>query len=366
MTLAALLTAITTLSVFDLGEIETALEARKFALGIGRYSEAKIYLVRHLVSGIIAYVGSTIKPLQIRWGGHRGSFKSNPHSVWSKYVHDNGGPDQFAIELVEEYPCMSFDELLDKEREHIRKLNPVCNVIMRTSVDDVPAHVIMSKDENTVKYEEVQNITEAEYLQENSKFGLASYQKYWFDNISPFSKALDHSRSSQLFEGIVSDKRKREQFVWAILNLQPEWVQSLRECRWIRFQVSSQDEDTVSRVSDLAHDLGLSSVYEECVLTDAKLLQHKEALHTRMTGLKKQFKLRIRQAKEVNLATLRLSLGSILFAFCGVELETKRKRTSKGKKENGKRLYDDMYEFRLIIKDTFIKNVCDICTMNNK
>lgn len=357
MTLDVLLTAITALTILEVGEIEAALDKRKFALGIGRYSQAKIYLVRHLATGVVAYVGSTIKPLEIRWGGHKGFFNSSPQAVWSKYVFDNGGPEQFAIELIEEYPCQSFNELLQQERRRIRELDPVCNVIMRTSVDDMPQQAIIKKDVHTVNYAETLDISEEQYSEVKTDFNLASYQKYWFKNVCPFAKSLDQTSTSRIFESIVSDKHRRKQFVWAVLTLQPEWMQSLRECRWIKFKVSSQDEKTVVEMSNLAHDLGLTNFFEESVLSDAKLLLHKDALLLRLTDLKKQFKLRIRQPKEVNLQTLRLALGSILFAFCGVELETKRKRTSKGKKENGKRNYNDLYEFRLINKDTFMKNV---------
>ena len=326
MTLDVLLTAITALSILEVGEIEAALDKRKFALGIGRYSQAKIYLVRHLATGVVAYVGSTIKPLEIRWGGHKGFFKLSPQSVWSKYVFENGGPEQFAIELIEEYPCQSFNELLKQERRRIRELDPVCNVIMRTSVDEMPQQVIIKKDVQTVKYAETLDISEEQYSEVKTDFDLASYQKYWFDNVCPFTRTLDKIIAARIFEGIISDKPKRKQFIWALLSLRPQWVTSLRECPWIKFNISSQDEETVAKMSNLAQDLGLTNVYAESVLPDTKLMINKYALQESLTTLKKTFKLRNRQPKEVNLSTIRLSLGSVLSAFCGAKFVTRRQR----------------------------------------
>lgn len=355
MKLDELLTAITALTVLEVDDIEAALEDRKFALGIGRYSQAKIYLVRHLVTGVVAYVGSTIKPLEIRWGGHRGFFKHSPNSIWSMYVNDNGGPEQFAIELVKEYPCRTFNDLLQEERRQISELNPVCNVFLRTSVDELPDRVVMT-DKQSVTYQQISDMSNTEYNENKRDIALASYQKYWFTNISPFGEIFKRTPSSLLFDGIVFDKRRRKQFVWAVLTLRPEWAQSLRDCPWIKFKVRQRDEEVVHKVSKLAQDLGLANVYQQSSLSDKTLL-HTDNLHEYLTDLKTALNLRVRHPKEITLSTLRLYLGSVLNAFCCVTIDTKREKTSKGKKENGKRQYLNSYDFQIVIKDQFLNEV---------
>lgn len=85
---------------------------------------------------LIIYVGSTIKALISRWSGHRSSFKRSPNSLFAQYVMAHGGPSNFRIELIEDFPCLTYQELLQREAFFIRSLRPVCN-IMFTENDPV-------------------------------------------------------------------------------------------------------------------------------------------------------------------------------------------------------------------------------------
>lgn len=114
----------------ELSDLEQLIATRRFELGIGKYSAAKIYNVRHIETDIIAYTGSTIKELKLRWSGHKSFFINCPDTVWAKYVAVNGGPDAFRIELVKHCPCRSLTDLLAIEKKCIDEFQPVCNLML--------------------------------------------------------------------------------------------------------------------------------------------------------------------------------------------------------------------------------------------
>ena len=88
-----------------------------------KYEHGKIY--RICDSGYTKfYYGSTIQPLVVRMGGHRGNYirHKNGHAnqvslfdIFDEFQHEN-----CKIELVERYPCMNRDELRKREGYHIQ------------------------------------------------------------------------------------------------------------------------------------------------------------------------------------------------------------------------------------------------------
>ncbi len=83
------------------------------------YSNGKIYSIRFYDNDKLIYIGSTIQPLAVRFGGHKRSIKS---SVF-KYIQDNFNGDfkSCYIELLEPYECNNKNELNKKEGEIIRQ-----------------------------------------------------------------------------------------------------------------------------------------------------------------------------------------------------------------------------------------------------
>lgn len=150
ISLNAILETILCSDIKVLDSLASAIEDRRFDLGISKFSRASIYLVRAIDTRVVAYVGSTTRSLKVRWSGHEGFFKVSPHSKWSTYVSKHGGPDNFEIELVEEYPCKSLQELMDRERHFIRALKPVCNVAMRADQPDEPVFVLETPEDESV------------------------------------------------------------------------------------------------------------------------------------------------------------------------------------------------------------------------
>ena len=86
---------------------------------MSNYSNGKIYSIRFYDNDKLIYIGSTIQPLAVRFGGHKRSINS---SVF-KYIQENYTGDFKCcyIELLETYECNNKNELNKKEGEIIRQ-----------------------------------------------------------------------------------------------------------------------------------------------------------------------------------------------------------------------------------------------------
>ncbi len=82
------------------------------------YSKGKIYTIRFTDNIEVVYIGSTIQPLTVRFGGH----KRTKHSSVYQYIQDNynGEWNNCYIELYEDFICDSKEQLNKKEGEIIR------------------------------------------------------------------------------------------------------------------------------------------------------------------------------------------------------------------------------------------------------
>ena len=94
------------------------------------FQNGKIYMIRSRSRQDLIYVGSTTQTLSVRMAGHR--TPSNPCS--SREIIAIG--DSY-IELIENFPCNSKDELNACENRHMRALQ---NVINKQSARDDCTH----------------------------------------------------------------------------------------------------------------------------------------------------------------------------------------------------------------------------------
>jgi hypothetical protein len=88
------------------------------------YELGKIYTIRSSET-VGVYVGSTCDNLAKRFGGHKASYKLN-ENVSSKHIFDYGIENAY-IELLENYPCNSREELNKREGEHMRLMENCVN-----------------------------------------------------------------------------------------------------------------------------------------------------------------------------------------------------------------------------------------------
>jgi len=119
---------------------------------MNNYSKGVIYTVRYRNDDSLIYVGSTIQPLYKRWHQHKQvCFNKNKTSynykIYQK-IRDTNDIDNWYIELYENYPCESIQELRKREGEVIREignLNIVINGRTKQEYRDDNKDIILQK-----------------------------------------------------------------------------------------------------------------------------------------------------------------------------------------------------------------------------
>ena len=84
-----------------------------------KYQRGKIYKIVDNGYNMV-YYGSTVKLLCQRMGNHRDLYKKNSLKCLTKTIFDKYGIENCKIELVENYPCNSKEELLKREGYYIK------------------------------------------------------------------------------------------------------------------------------------------------------------------------------------------------------------------------------------------------------
>jgi len=125
------------------------------------YSKGKIYTIRCKNDSSLIYVGSTIQPLAKRWGLHKCDSLKKPEQLIYKTINNDW--DNWYIELYQNCPCNSKEELLKREGEIIREIG---NLNQRIE---------------GIKRKENQNEYNKEYYEKN-KEKLYEKQKKYRDN----------------------------------------------------------------------------------------------------------------------------------------------------------------------------------------
>ena len=286
-----------------LERFSNAIQERRFALGIGKFNKSSIYLARVIDSGVVAYVGSTTRSLKARWAGHENFFKTNPFSKWTKYVMEHGGVQNFQIELIEEYPCRSLQELLEREKYFIHSLEPVCNVAMRaeeprlvledssdsTSVDSDerkraatkyfnPAASFRSGCPSYDRLQEIspevsQKILDNNKLKKSSELEVLTAYRHIFDNhIADSSTGLELRKT--VFDRVMRDKQSRRVLVNTTLWKNRRRFEVLEELYGVEnpFKPSFEDVNRVLElIGQLTRELGLHSPWD-CETTFTSIL----------------------------------------------------------------------------------------------
>jgi group I intron endonuclease len=93
------------------------------------YTRSKIYKIVNSIDDKI-YIGSTTKQrLSSRMGEHRANAKMEKYVNVKLYQHMNAvGIDKFIIQLIELFPCTCRDELMARETDLMRELQPALNM----------------------------------------------------------------------------------------------------------------------------------------------------------------------------------------------------------------------------------------------
>ena len=137
-----------------------------------KYQRGKIYKI--VDSGYNkCYYGSTINLLCQRIATHRERYKKNILECSVKEMFDEYGVDNCKIELVENYPCNSKEELLMREGYHIKNNECINKQIAgRTQKDrylENKEHILKKAKENYEKNKELKKQKSKEYYEKNKE-----------------------------------------------------------------------------------------------------------------------------------------------------------------------------------------------------
>jgi len=93
----------------------------------------KSWVYKIIKDDVVVYVGScTREYFSQRKGDHTKptTLNKNRQPKLQNYVKENGGWDTFTFEIIFEYETIELNDLLIKEKEQIKLLNPICNSVL--------------------------------------------------------------------------------------------------------------------------------------------------------------------------------------------------------------------------------------------
>jgi hypothetical protein len=135
------------------------------------YSNAKIYTIRFIDNDNNIYIGSTIQPLAVRFGGHKKVVSSLYEYIQDVY---NGDWSKCYIELYECFKCNNKEQLNKREGEVIRDF--------------------MKNNEYKVINKRIEGRTRKEYIQDNKEILKKKYKEYYENNKDKIKEYYSHNK----------------------------------------------------------------------------------------------------------------------------------------------------------------------------
>lgn len=127
------------------------------SLDSNKYSQAKIYkIVPKYSNEDMCYIGSTTGTLSRRFSVHKSFYKQKKGGYTVFKIFDKYGVDNCDIRLIENYPCESNQQMLQRETTHIKDTSHCVNTL-------IPFRTEQEKNENMKDY---QNEYRAKKLQQ--------------------------------------------------------------------------------------------------------------------------------------------------------------------------------------------------------
>ena len=126
------------------------------------YNNGKIYCIRNNITDDI-YVGSTTQPLSKRMAKHRQNAKyiNTNHRIFYSKVNEIG-VENFYIELIENCPCESLEQLRRREGHYIREMGTLNQQIAGRKPKEY-------EDDNREKIKEYKKEYDKEYRKKQRK-----------------------------------------------------------------------------------------------------------------------------------------------------------------------------------------------------
>jgi hypothetical protein len=116
---------------------------------ISKYQNGKIYKIFYLKNPNKIYIGSTIRELKVRFSHHKTlckeRYEKSLQNSFYKFFYDEGF-EQFNIELIINYPCDSFSELVKKENEIMLEYQNNGFILMNCIIDNLYENIDTKKE----------------------------------------------------------------------------------------------------------------------------------------------------------------------------------------------------------------------------
>jgi hypothetical protein len=148
------------------------------------YTKGKIYTIRCRTDDTLIYVGSTIQPLSVRFGGHKKASRQIKCQKILIYKTINHNWDNWYYELYELYPCENKEQLGKREGEVIRLIGTLNSRIEGRTKKEY-------YEDNTNKI-----LEQMKQYYEQNKFRLIEYQRSYYNNkkkiTQPLTEGLVH------------------------------------------------------------------------------------------------------------------------------------------------------------------------------
>ena len=151
------------------------------------YNDGKVYVVRNTVNDKL-YVGSTTQSLSRRWSKHKCNALTK-HTPFYKAVNELG-VEKFYIELVENYPCNSQEELNRREGHFIREYDTynkgynslIAGRTQQEYQDENQAKIIQYRKKHHQKNKDAHNQKWTEYYADNKEAIIERQKQYVREN----------------------------------------------------------------------------------------------------------------------------------------------------------------------------------------
>ena len=139
-----------------------------------RYNSGKIYMITDNAY-TEKYIGSTVRSLSGRMSSHRSKYKAfligKHHYVTVFKLFNEYGTENCKIELLQEVPCQSKEQLRQVEGDYIRKMICVNKVIENRSISEW-------REDNKDRLMECKKIYRQEHAEDMKKYKSVYRQEH--------------------------------------------------------------------------------------------------------------------------------------------------------------------------------------------
>jgi len=125
---------------------------------MNKYKNTIIYKIFSEKSPENIYIGHTSLSLNQRFAIHRYECKVNDSKLLFKYIRENGGFDEFKIEVLEKCICENVRQARLRERDYILLLKPTLN-------KNIPLRTMIQWRKESSKYNDYMRCYMREYNQ---------------------------------------------------------------------------------------------------------------------------------------------------------------------------------------------------------